>query len=77
MEREVIIQDSAALGRKVRELRREQGVTQAQLAGLANTGVRFISDLENGKETCHIGTVLSVIETLGFDIAIIDPYAKR
>ena len=36
------IQDCAALGRKVRELRREQKVTQAQLAGLANTGIRFI-----------------------------------
>ena len=77
MEREIIIQDCAALGRKVRELRRTQGVTQVQLAGLANTGVRFISDLENGKETCHIGKILSAIQTLGFDIAIIDPYAKR
>ena len=71
------IQDCAALGRKVRELRRAQKVTQAQLAGLANTGVRFISDLENGKETCHIGKMLRVLDTLGVDMLIRSPYDKE
>ena len=71
------IQDCAALGRKVRELRRAQMVTQAQLAGLANTGIRFISDLENGKETCHIGKMLRVLETLGVDMLIRSPYDKE
>jgi y4mF family transcriptional regulator len=71
------IQDCAALGRKVRELRRAQKVTQAQLSGLANTGIRFISDLENGKETCHIGKMLRVLETLGVDMLIRSPYDKE
>ena len=71
------IQDSAALGRKVRELRREQKVTQAQLAGLANTGVRFISDLENGKETCQIGKMLRVLRTLGVNMLVRSPYDKE
>ncbi len=71
------IQDCAALGRKVRELRRAQKVTEAQLAGLANTGIRFISDLENGKETCHIGKMLRVLETLGVDMLIRSPYDKE
>ena len=72
-----IIQDTVELGRKVRELRRAQKITQAQLAGLANTGIRFISDLENGKETCHIGKVLRVLETLGVDMLIRNPYDKE
>ena len=72
-----IIRDTAELGQKVRELRRAQKITQAQLAGLANTGIRFISDLENGKETCHIGKVLRVIETLGVDMLIRNPYDKE
>ena len=71
------IQDCTALGRKVRELRRAQKITQAQLAGLANTGIRFISDLENGKETCHIGKMLRVLETLGVDMLIRSPYDKE
>ena len=43
-----------AIGKKVRELRKAQGVTQAQLAGLSNTGVRFIGDLESGKADTRI-----------------------
>ena len=31
----------------------------------SSTGIRFISDLENGKETCQIGKVLLVLRTLG------------
>ena len=38
------------IGNKVREIRKAQGITQAQLAGLSNTGVRFIGDLESGKQ---------------------------
>ena len=71
------IQDCAALGRKVRELRRAQKVTQAQLADLANTGTRFVSDLENGKETCQIGKMLRVLDALGFDMLIRSPYDKK
>ena len=71
------IQVCAALGRKVRELRRAQKVTQAQLAGLANTGTRFVSDLENGKKTCQIGKMLRVLETLGVDMLIRSPYDKE
>lgn len=65
-----------AIGDKVRQLRREQGITQAQLAGLANTGIRFIGDLENGKATCQLGKVLKVLEALGVDIHIYSPYEK-
>ena len=40
-----VIRTCKAMGKRIRDLRRAQGVTQAQLAGLSNTGVRFISDL--------------------------------
>ena len=70
------INSSKMLGQKIRQLRREQGVTQAQLAGLANTGIRFVSDLENGKETCQLGKMLRVLSTLGVDLDIRSPYDK-
>lgn len=65
-----------SMGKTIRDLRRSQGLTQAQLAGLSNTGVRFISDLENGKETCHLGKILHVLDTLGVEIIIQSPYDK-
>ena len=70
------IRTCEAMGKRIRELRRAQGVTQAQLAGLSNTGVRFISDLENGKETCQLGKILHVLATLGVDVFIQSPYDK-
>ena len=71
------LENSEALGERIRELRRAQKITQAQLAGLANTGLRFIGDLENGKETCHIGKMLRVLSALGVELIIRDPYDKE
>jgi hypothetical protein len=44
-------------------------MNQAELAMVSGTGVRFISDLENGKETCEVGKVLKVLASLGLKIA--------
>lgn len=71
------IRTCESMGKTIRDLRRSQGLTQAQLAGLSNTGVRFISDLENGKETCHLGKILHVLDTLGIEIIIQSPYDKE
>ena len=42
------------IGLLIKTTRKAQGVTQEQLAGVANTGIRFISDLENGKPTIQV-----------------------
>ena len=72
-----IIKTCESMGKTIRNLRRSQGITQAQLAGLSNTGIRFISDLENGKETCRFDKILQVLSTLGVEIVIQDPYNKE
>lgn len=56
------------LGEIVKKARKAQGLTQPQLAMACGTGVRFIVDLEAGKETCQIGKALNVIQTLGLAI---------
>ena len=58
------------LGNLVRQVRREQGLTQAQLAVATGLGVRFIRDVERGKESCHIGKVLTVLQMLGIQVRI-------
>ena len=45
------IDNASELGRIIRNSRKTQGLTQADLAISANVGVRFIVDLEIGKET--------------------------
>jgi len=64
------IQTTQELGDLVRACRKEQHATQAELAALCNVGVRFISDLENGKQTIELGKTLHVLQCLGLDMAI-------
>jgi len=61
------------IGELVRESRKRLGVTQKDLALTSGTGLRFIIDLEKGKETCQIGKVLTVLQTLGIQIALTPP----
>jgi HTH-type transcriptional regulator/antitoxin HipB len=56
------------LGLYCRTIRAKHGLTQAELAEVAGVGVRFVSEFENGKETCEIGLVIRVAKTLGVDV---------
>jgi HTH-type transcriptional regulator/antitoxin HipB len=62
-----------ALGALIKKRRRHLKLKQPDLALASGTGVRFISDLENGKETCQIGLCLKVLSTLGLCLSITDP----
>ena len=61
------------IGVIVQKTRKAQGLTQPQLAMACGTGVRFIVDLEAGKETCQIGKALNVMQMLGLGVEIRDP----
>ena len=64
------INNVSELGKLIKDTRKTQGLTQSDLAISANVGVRFIVDLENGKETAQIGKVLQVCQMLGLKIEI-------
>ena len=59
------LSSAAEWGKLVRATRKEQGISQEQLAGVAYVGVRFISDLENGKKTLQLDKAILVLEALG------------
>ena len=67
------IQDTTQLGAAISRERKRLKVTQNDLALAAGTGLRFISDLENGKTTCQIGHVLKVLQALGLHIQLDTP----
>ena len=60
--------DTKALGTLIRQERRRQNVTQIELAALAGVGVRFLRELEQGKESCQLARTLVVLRTLGISI---------
>jgi y4mF family transcriptional regulator len=63
----------ADIGKLIRETRKKLRVTQKALALTSGTGLRFIIELERGKETCEIGKVLTVLQTLGIRISLTAP----
>jgi len=58
------------IAKMVRDKRKKSGFTQTELAGICNTGIRFIVDLESGKPTCQVQKVLNVLKILGIKIYI-------
>ena len=60
------------LGQLVRTVRKEQGMRLVEAAGLCGVSPRFLSELENGRDTCTMRLVLQVCNTLGIDL-----YAQR
>lgn len=57
-----------AFGDMVRANRRKAGLTQAELALISGTGLRFIIDLEAGKASCRLGMALRVGKALGIEM---------
>ena len=61
------------IGDFVAKTRKEQGISQLELSQAADTGRRFIVELESGKDTIRSGKLLKVLDTLGIDITLTAP----
>ncbi len=61
------------IGRRIKEIRKGQHVSQMTLAGLAGTGARYISELERGKETARIRELLKLLDALGAGLYVMTP----
>lgn len=66
---------TADIGKIIRETRKKLDVTQKALALTSGTGLRFIIELEKGKQTCEIGKALTVLNTLGIKMTLTPPAA--
>jgi y4mF family transcriptional regulator len=67
-----IIETASCLGETIKTVRKKQKLTQAQLAASCGVGVRFIQELEGGKESCHLGKTLTVLQALGLTVYTTD-----
>ena len=65
--------NASQLAEIVRRERKRQKVSQIRLSQLADVGVRFVRDLEDGKETVQLDKVLAVLETLGIAVELSSP----
>ena len=62
------IRTAEDLGRMLREERKRQGYTRAELAEAAGVGVTYVINIEHGKQTAEIGKALHLVELLSIDL---------
>ena len=71
-----VVRSASELGALVRDQRKRLALKQLDIAGLGNTGNRFIVDLENGKPTLQLQKVLDIMDLLGLEL-VVRPKAGR
>lgn len=65
MEAKPVFRTSQELGAAIRKARKSRKLTQGELAFASGVGLRFISDLENGKATVQLEKIMLVLAALG------------
>jgi y4mF family transcriptional regulator len=63
-----LVRSPADFGQQIRQARKNQGLTQAELAAIAGVGPRFVSELERGKDTARLGLALELARLVGVDL---------
>lgn len=65
------IQTTRGFGAAVRRARKDQGLSQAELAAMAGVGRPWLSELETGKRTAELGRALAVVHALGLAVTFV------
>ena len=79
------VSDPVELGRIIRSVRIEAGLTQAEASALCGVSTPFLHGLEHGKPTARVERVFAVCRGLGIRICVdlpvpedaLEPAAKR
>jgi HTH-type transcriptional regulator / antitoxin HipB len=64
------IRDSNELGAAIRSRRLDLELTQEELADVARVTLRFVSELERGKERAQFAGIRRVLAALGLDLYV-------
>jgi len=57
-------------GALLRDHRKKHGLSQSDLAARLQTTQKWVSHIENGKPTAHVGLVLRALNELGFTLVV-------
>lgn len=67
---DVRVRSALDVGTAIRDRRKRLALNQLDLAGLGNTGNRFVVDVEAGKPTVQLQKVLDLLDLLGLEVVI-------
>ena len=65
-----VVHSSTQLGEVACAIRKAQGLTQLDLAGIGGLGNRFVIDLEKGKPTIQLQKAMDVLALLGLELVV-------
>lgn len=65
-----ILKDRAVLSETLKELRKQQGVSQEELSQFAGISRQTLSEIERGKADMQISTLFKVLKLLGCELVI-------
>jgi y4mF family transcriptional regulator len=67
---------SFEIGKIVHYCRKQSGLSQQELAKLAGVGKTVIFDIEKGKETVQLNTLLKVFDVLNIHMKVETPFTQ-
>ena len=65
------------LGKAIQETRKKKKMRQSDLADVTGTSVKFISDVERGKETIQMDKVFVLLQALGLKLYVTPELIKN
>ena len=67
--------DDKSLSEYVKQMRKEHNLTQVELSEKSGVGLRFVRELEQGKQTLRLDKVNQVLSLFGMKVGVV-PISK-
>lgn len=77
MEYPYLIRMPNYLGKAIKAARGSKNMTQKDLANVTGTSVKFICDVERGKETAQVDKVFDLLRALSLQVYVTDKPLKE
>lgn len=71
------IKTPAYLGRAVKDVRKRKEMTQRALADITGTSVKFVSNVESGKQTVQMDKLFDLLRALSLHVYVSDTPLKQ
>lgn len=68
---------SRELGMQIRETRKKTKLSQAELARYAGVGKTVVYDIEHGKTSVQLNSLLKILHVLNMKITVISPVDRE
>ena len=64
--------ENTSLSKYVKAMRKEYNLTQVDLSEKAGVGLRFVRELEQGKQTLRIDKVNQILNLFGCEVGVVN-----